>query len=219
MARKIKILSLALVAIGVMGAVAASALAVKEFRSATKHVVVKGSSVVENQFHVGGFAVKCGKAEFAGTYPIGAISTPELTLEASYENCSSFKGTPVTIKMNNCRWLLTLEEGTIDTGGGNTHTEGITHLLCEGTSKVEMIVGALCTIHVAAQTPKGVMDSKLESSGAGADIQTTSTITGIAYQRTGSLACGPATGEAEYTGSFTLQGFETNGTQVGIWIA
>ncbi len=221
MTRNLKALGIALaIALATCAVAAPAAMAAKEFRSAVQHTIIKGTAASEHQFHIAGLTVKCGKSEFAGTFPLGASETPELALEASYENCTTMAGmTAVTIKMNGCKLLLTLEEGTVDTGGGSTHTEGKTHIQCTGGGKIEMVIGMLCTIDVKAQEVKGVFDHTLQGAGNSADVHSVSTITGVAYERTGSLFCGPAMGQAEYTGSITLKGFKTAEEQTGIWIS
>jgi hypothetical protein len=70
----------------------------------------------------------------------------------------------------------------------------------------------------AVRTTHYSLDSTNEGSGTARDVKLTSAATGIPYEEVSGGGCGVGSGtNGEWTGSVTVKGFNSGGSQVGIW--
>jgi len=162
----------------------------------------------------GGQVLSCETATFTSTENNGDTS---VTIVPTLKNCSAKIGSEtllVTVTFNDCDYLMhggkevsstTFSEGEIDLVCPSGKVLEI-HIYKSATSETE----ELCTYKVAPFVNK-VANEFHNVAGSPNDVTVTSTLTGMAVTRTGSLACGAASMTATYTGSTTLRAYEDVG--------
>lgn len=249
MTRNLKALGLALVAVFAMTAVLASAAqALKvvmpgEGESITawltgETVAHEGISGLLHKFTLaGGQGISCEEPTFVATVKNGNTS---VTVVPTYDNCDAKIGNETlgaTITMNDCDYLF---HGGVEVSS-TTFKEGEVDLVCPAGKVVEIHVykdvkhnEELCTYKVAGFTNNKANEFHNEGTGATSDVKITTTATGIATTRTGSLLCGAASTTGTYTGSTTViakqdlggtisngtvSGLNDNGNQIGLAVS
>jgi len=174
----------------------------------------------------GGQVVTCEEIKFTSTVSSGAT---QVTVVPSYKKCAVKIGSekfPATVTMNDCDYVL---HGGVEVSS-TTFKEGEVDLLCPTGISVEIHVykkephikeNELCTYFVAPFVNKKANEFH-NVAGSPNDVTITTTATGIAVTRTGSLLCGATPTTATYTGSTTVKAFEdmggtiSNGTVTGL---
>lgn len=223
----LKRLGLMLAAMGVLGAMAASAAqATPEFTAfnpstyehpseaslhATQMESLEGSAT--HDFTAGGGTVKCSTATFTGTLTAPASST--LTAAPTYSECKASFGETTHVAMNGCEYLFHLE--TEPTEGEYT---GTIDLLCPESEGPTLTVttsggGNKCVLHIEPdQEGLGTVDFR----EAGGEMEAEATVTGLAYTATGGFFnCGVTEGthtDGTYEGNVTATAKEGETTVV-----
>lgn len=226
MSRNLKILGLALVAVLATSAIAAAAGAqavTPEFHltAGSGTGTAKGSSN-DNVFTVEGGNVKCTEkasvpgAQFEVTgQPLTSTTAVVVPI---YKNCKAF-GVEATVAMEGCTYLFHLVEGS------SPPTAKVDVVCPTGKSITVSAPSLPCTITIGAQT--GLEHVTFTNSGGTEPTDITANIAigespkkAITYTKTGAGCPGGAgTGtNGKYTGTVTLRGFNSAGTQVGLHV-
>jgi hypothetical protein len=204
--RNLKAFGLAVVAVFVMGAIAASAASANQFHStATNTTITRSANATQSfTYETGGQIVECSTV--GGEGQATAQTTAELTYKPQYSGCvvSGIAFSSAQVSMGNCDYLFTIETGA---------NEGPVHVNCTSgqiTITVKVFGISVCTLHIGKQTPSGV--AHYANSGANR-VTVQPTQTGIEGTRQGSEECGEATSNTgTYTGQVEVKG-EEQGTQ------
>jgi hypothetical protein len=223
MARSLKTLGLAVSLAAVLsGAAVSSASATVQFHTELESTTVTASASTEQVLSFGPeLTARCKKVSSDMTTE--SRTTPELKITPSYTECTGETGgglkVSTHIDFNSCYYTLTAGELL----EGEHAAIGQMQLGCnkEGDSvtiTTTLFGGTQTCLHIPEQAPtNGSVDYTNEGAGAKRDIKITSTITGIAYQRTG--ICG--TGEFDngsIAGVLTAAGENGSGAARGIWV-
>ena len=179
-----------------------------KFRSEVAHPTLTGAQVAESAYTFGILmgSVKCATTSVSGT--IATAVTEEITLSPTYGSCKGLERN-VTVDMNGCAYVLKVK---------STTSAGVT-IECPAEKSIETTYDSFeggCTITIGAQNASGNVDVKNEGAGTTRDILLTWTLSGLKYKRDGCEVGGEAT-NGTYSGSVTLKGQDTEGTQKGIW--
>ncbi len=181
----------------------------QKFRSEVAHTSLAGSQSAENVYT---FGILVGKVQCATTSVSGTTSVTaneEITLAPTYGSCKGLER-EVTVNMNGCAYVLKFP------WSGSTASFAIE---CPAEKFIETTYDSFsggCTITIGAQNASGNVDVKNEGAGTTRDILLTWTLSGLKYKRDGCEVGGEAT-NGTYSGSVTLKGQDTEGTQKGIW--
>jgi len=221
MKKNLKVLGLALVAIMAMSAVIS---AVAQAESPTFVLTAatgkfKGSSN-DHIFTVQGGNVKCVEnggvkgARFEGT--LTAEKSTEVTVTAAYGNagkgCTAF-GVAATVNMKSCHYRFTAVKGS------NPPTALVDVICTTAGDEITVTASSLpCTVTVGPQT--GLIHALLTNAGPEpTHVNAEITVGKIKYTASGVGCPKPGTFEdGSYTGTVTLEGFDTTGKKVGLHI-
>ena len=214
MTRNLKALGLAIVAVFAMSAMAASAAQAepKTFHTEEAHTLLEGIATTNQEFNVAAGNLVCTEGIFHGTSSVATVD--EQTVEPTYKKCHGPLG-EVTVDMNGCHYLLTVDPAT------GTPTTGTVHINCP-TKPIEVTAG-ICTVTVPSQTVGGITYVN-EGSGSSRDVKVTANATGIHYIQHGIFCPGNSFSSSKtftngtYKGSVTVKGFDTNKNQKGVWV-
>jgi hypothetical protein len=213
MIRNLKVLGLVLVAVFAMSAVAASgAFAAVEFHSEIAATTLKGEQVGTNVFHAGaGHDVECTTAKYEGTTT--AVTQASVEVRPTFSGCRAFGFATTDVNTNSCTlWIVAATlKGFYQ---NSTHTG-----VCPAIVLTPTFLGSsVCTVNVKPGTTEYNLDVTNEGSSTTRDVKVTSTATGVPYEEVSGGGCGVGSGtNGELTGSVTTKGFNSGGTQVGIW--
>jgi len=227
MIRTIKAIGLSLIALAALGALSATAAsAAPEFTSqetpsgAHVHTIIEGDQE-EGNIHKftagGGFgAISCKKAHFTGTSATGTDTTLDATPE--YGTCSDSFGRTVDVVTTGCKYRF---HATTRTSVDNY--TGHVSIICEAGKQIEAKVtsggSVICTVAIGSQEKVGPIDF-IDKTTLPTDVTVDATATNVKNTTSGgSLNCGIANGEhteGTYTGSTTVIGRNTAGTQIDI---
>jgi hypothetical protein len=227
MLHKLGALGLALVAVLVMSAVAASAAqAASKFMTAGNVAATLSGEQVEGEKYI--FTVepslgvkgelKCTTAKFSGTMAAGAQET--LTITPNFEKCN-INGIALVFDLNGCNNLF---HGFTETSAGTFH--GLADLVCPAGKHVELTVRetetTICTVTVFPKVNLGNIEVT-NMAGTPADITLKLEVGGIEYEFDPNVAGGCApfpTGtkfaNGTYTGNTTVTAKNSLGTAVGL---
>jgi hypothetical protein len=135
MIRKLKVLSLALVAICAMGAMTASAASALFTTEAGAEI--KGEEVGNVLFTVTGREVKCKDSTYVGTAPSGSFA--EVTVTPTYKECEALgiSASVTGFGAGECYFVL--------------HSNGESDLICPEGKSVTVTAGT-CVTHIPGQT-------------------------------------------------------------------
>jgi hypothetical protein len=204
--RNLKAFGLAVVAVFVMGAIAASAASANQFHStATNTTITKSANATQSfTYETGGQTIEC--STIGGSGEATVQTTTEITFKPTYSGCvvTGIAFSSLQVSMGNCDYLFTIEASS---------NSGPVHIKCTSgqiTMTVKVFGISVCTFHIAEQTPSGGAD--YSNSGA-SKVTVQPTQTGIEGTRQGSEECGEATSNTgTYTGQVQVKG-EEQGTQ------
>jgi hypothetical protein len=209
MNRKLKTLSLTLVAALALTAVLASA-ASAQFTSSSHHTILSGSQTTSHVFTAGsGFGgISCATASFSGT----SASTADhiQAVSPTYSNCKDSFSRTVHITKNTL--VYTFQSGVTageTKGNVDLHGEIVLTVTTGGTH---------CTITIKAQTNKNGINYKNLGGSSGVEVTTNtnnvhSSVTG-GFFACGTSATTPTSGT--YTGTTVMKGVDTSGNAVQI---
>ncbi|HVO54236.1 MAG TPA: hypothetical protein VMT37_07475 [Solirubrobacterales bacterium] len=216
MTRNLKVLTLAMLVLGGLGAVSAGGAqaAVQEFHctsASTATCLVTGSSAAAKITLPGGAVVAC-TAEYRATI---AKTTATATMEATYAKCKT-AGVKTEVKMNGCDYTLTsvspLEMTTTVT------------INCPEGRVIELVDPAIpCTITIGPQGPRTHIVFTNEGALEPTDLTAHVTVGGVAiFGHDATCPNGGGAGVAEFDDTVTLRGFEDEptgeGPQVGLHV-
>lgn len=199
MARYLKTLGVAVVAVLAFSAVIASAAsATNKFHAAQTHTILKGSQTTQHVFKTNAGTVTCSTATFEGTQE--AATQTQVTIAPNYNNCTAFGFINVPVHENGCHYLFTYD---------NT-----AHVTCP--SKPIEVTAPGCNVTVDDQTI-GTVD--FNNNGTKQDVNVVATVTGIDYtQHDEGITCqGGFFTNGQYTGTTTVTGQNTAGGAVAVW--
>jgi hypothetical protein len=216
MNRKLKALGLALIAVAAM-AFSASAAMAAEFHSEATHTILSGSQVGEDKFKVNAGTVTCGEATYSGTQATATAETQTVT--PTYSECKAFGFVNTTIDVNGCTYTF------------NANNSGIT-ITCSGSPIT--VTAFNCWVTVGSQTinsgvtytnevTKDKVGEELVATENTRDVKVSVNLTGITYTQHSKSFPGCSTNggnprsDGTYEGAATVRGFNTEGTQVGVW--
>jgi hypothetical protein len=208
MIRKIKALSLALVAVFAMSALSASVASAEFFHSEVEHTTLDGTQVGTDVFTVKAGTVSCGEAKYTGTTTSKTVKS--ITVFPTYSECTAFGF--VSTKID------------VPAGCGYTFTPtGPPFIHIVGCNTTPITVTAFnCWVTVKDQSPKGTV-AYVTGGAAGAthDIEVQVSLEEITYQQHNKNFpfCTGGAGifnDGKYTGKATVIGTDTAGNQVGI---
>jgi opacity protein-like surface antigen len=206
MIRNIKTLALALLAMAAIGAIAASAA---QAAAGEAHIALRQGAVItghgENEvLSIGGAEIQCKTATFEGTAEGGfpQITTNDVTVTPTYQECEGFGGINVTVQMNGCKYTI---NGTAQLTA-KAQIAGCT----EG--KKITIKSSICTITIGEQGELShvTFTNHSEQAQEKAHLQDHVTISGFTYVRDGFFC---PQGEATYEGTTTIKAYEDLGTK------
>jgi hypothetical protein len=219
--RKLKALGALLSAalmLGALAVVSAPAETGGHFVSEVAHTELKGQQENGfNELHDAIGSVLCEEASFTGT--TNATTVESVTIVPKYGKCRNGTNT-VTVDMNGCSYTFTV-------GKKAATADNTVHLLCPTGQSVTLTIffehssTLACTVHLKPQTPTGGVVYTTTGSGATHGITADITVKGIVVTRTpgffGGCLFAPENGtNGELTGFATLNGFNTEGKQVGV---
>ena len=221
MIRKFKTLSMALVAVLALGAVAASsAMAEGEYTAAEYSTTATGTSPLGNDvFTTEGGTVECA-SHFEATL---AAPSSSLTAKAKYTGCRAFGFLEATVNMGSCDYLFTTPT-LVETPTANNHvwTIGV-HVKCTNAAEPIKIVAGTCEATVGEQSPGGhvIATATTNTPSKPDDIDVRATVTGIKYTVTKDGFLCPFSGTGAKTGGTYEQEEEftfssTNGKSITI---
>ena len=230
MTLKLRALGLALGALLVLGAMAASEASAK-FDSEIEHTLISGEqpAAKPHTFTVEAGTTRCGTAKFSGT-SVGSFTgtswtREDLTITPEYSNCHTIilgEEKAFDIRMNGCEYTFTAGETT----EAGTKVDGTTDIVCPGTNVIEWeITGAnICKVTFPPQNNVGGITYHNTGSGASRDVDWIIAITTLKYTQDGVFCPGnnfnasKTFTNGKYSGEVTSVGTNTTGTQVGIWV-
>jgi hypothetical protein len=235
MTRKLKVLSLSLVAVFAMSAVAASsASAVTDHLTTTKPSALMTGVSHDNVFNITGVSTfECTTSKFTAT---GVNNGTEITVDPEYTgtvnqtphetHCSASIG-KVTVDMNGCHYKLS--------GVTNASLDGPVWIECPAGKQIQITSSLGPVISIPSQTPTtgGVSYENLPNHPGGKAVKVKATVEGITYTCATAFLCAlggiPTHGNnADYTGSVTVTGYEdtdglptpiTEGAQIPIEVS
>lgn len=191
--RNLKAFGLAVVAIFVMGTIAASPASANQLHFWLTKVTVASNATQTFEYETLGQTVECSTVAGSGE----ATSTvSEITFTPTYSSCKApgIGFSSVEVLFNGCDYLFTIEAAA---------NNGSVHLKCPEGKQIALTIKvfgfSVCTLHIGEQTPSGVADYT-NSESTKVNVQPTQT--GIAASMEGSPECGEATST---TGSYTGQ--------------
>lgn len=206
MIRNIKALSLALVAVFAMSAVAAAGASAAEFTAETSPVSVTAEQTAGAQhvFSVDGTEVKCTTAKFATAGTVEAPAT-SITVHPTYAGCTAFGFLEASVKTTGCDYKL------FAAGGIN--------VVCEGSNQI-VISAASCEAKVPAQEIASGL-SYVNEGGSPSTVKVQAALSGTVLTnktKDGFLCPLKGTGEVfgSYSGDTLAKGFDSLGEPVGI---
>ena len=230
MTLKLRALGLALGALLVLGAMAASAASAK-FDSEVEHTLISGDQPAgkPHTFTVNAGTTTCKVAKFSGT-SVGAFTgtswtSEDLAITPEYRECPTIvlgESHDTHVKTNGC--IYTFHAG--ETTEAGTKVDGSTDIVCPAGKVVEWeITGAnICKITFPPQNNVAGITYHNTGTGATRDVDWIISITTLTYTQDGIFCPGnnfmtPTTfTNGKYSGEVTLVGTNTAGTQVGIWV-
>jgi hypothetical protein len=220
MARNLKVLGLALVAVFAFSAAASSVASdaywFKSDASGSAVTSVTGTQVGTNTFATDGGEFNCTSIDLVGSQ-VGATATT-LTLAPSYSGCT-FAGFPITITPASCKYVFHTDGKT--TPSNTFHVT--TTIECSGTDKIVMVAKVAgvtkCTIAIGPQN----IGTGVTLSSNGSDITAGLNISNIAYTETagsGAGACASTSGttNGKLSGTDTFTGKNTLGESTKIFL-
>jgi hypothetical protein len=203
MIRKLKVLSLASVAVFAMGMMTASAASALTFTSEAG-AEIKGEEVGNVLLTVTGREVKCADSSYAGTAP--AASFTALTMTPTYRECEALgiSQSVTGFGAGECNYLL--------------HSNGEFDLVCAAGKEVTMTWGT-CVTHIPAQNGLGTITYDTAESNGIKHLTLTLNITKIKETHTDGFLCpfesGGTTESAVLEGTVTAKAF-FGGNQVNL---
>jgi hypothetical protein len=207
--RNVKALGWAVVMVFALSASAVSAASANQFHSGSSNTTgtVSGNGPQFFEYESGGQIVEC--STIGGSVDATANTVTEVTFSPTYSGCQMtlILFTQVTVSMNGCDYLFTLEASA---------NSGPAHIKCPSGKEISITVKAfgvsVCTYHIASQTPAGVSD--YANSGT-SKIHGTATQLEIAGTRQGAAECGAASStQGSYLSEVEMKG-EITGQQTG----
>ncbi len=228
MTRNLKMLSLALAAVCVMNAVAASAASANVnywlVAPGSDWTVLSGSQPepFSDRFGVIGKTAgasgitKCETAAYSGSTSVTTATT--MTLAAAYGSCELEPFGKSTVSMNECQYVI----HTDPLGGSKGKYDTVTTIECPTGKEITIeakIAGVLkCVIHIG---PQALGTGIVLSNTAGGGLTATINFTTIKYTQTAGTGAGTCSTEATrsdgtFTGAATITGKTTGGASVPI---
>ena len=218
MTRRLSVLSLALVAVFAMSALAASVASAK-YNSEVNTTELTGSNDFfngkknETSIHVfttNAGTVTCNVSSFSGASVgekeiVGGWTRKDLTTHPTYSGCEAF-GFPANVSTTGCDYKF-LEP--------NSELKASTEVVCEAGKNIVINALGFCVMNVGAQATTGHVRYVNTGSGSTRDVDVIATITGITYNS----PCGSGT-NGTYEGTTTVKGYSdaAHTKQVGIWV-
>jgi hypothetical protein len=205
MARRIKKLGLAAIAVLALTAVAANAAQATTFTAATYPATITGEQTAKHVFHTTAGSIKCETATFAGVKTLGAASET-FEMAPTYEKCFLGGTDPVTITMNSCTYNFH--------AAASGSATGKVDVVCPSGKHIEIDIGQISGCHIDVPAQTGLGNLTYTNNATGNDINVNINVTGIKYQLTGAAeACVASQKEANetrtdgtYTGEATVKG-------------
>jgi hypothetical protein len=211
MLRNLRAFGLSLVAALAIGAVGASAAsATPQFHFESEHTILTGQQTTVNAlaFHAG--VVRCGVVQFAGTS--GVFTTTTMTLTPTFDNCLLDEEEEVTFTNNGCSFLFHV-------GANTEHLTGTMSIECPANQLIE-IHAPECTITVPPQGGLGSVTFTNEGAEMTRSLIFDLGIAGLDYVEHGA-GCATeteTTNNGTYTGKVTITGENTMGAHRGVWV-
>jgi hypothetical protein len=211
MIHKLKTIGVALAAVMAFAAISASAAsAANEFHSAVAHTSLSGEQVGEDVFTTNAGTVRCKKATYTGTN--STATSKHQVVAPAYSECTAFGGfLNATIDTNGCTYTFTV----------SAFPAGSVAIVCPEGKSIEVTTFA-CDVKVGSQTRPGITYTNV--AGPPKHVTVDVSITGLTYTQTSTNFPGCTGGNGTftngtYTGKATVKGFDTAGTQVGIFVS
>ncbi len=210
MIRKLKILSISLVAMLTMGIAASSAAAV-EFHSGATNTSLSAAQEGTNTFVLDSGTFHCTTYSLSGSQLGSTATAVELAPTTAGCQSTGFIKANITIDTNGCKYNLTAASSN-----EMVHITG-----CEAGKPGIVMTAPFCTITVTPQTIGPVDYETAGSAGTTHEVVVNSTISNVAYHESG-FACahsGSTTTGGQYTGKLRVTGVDAaSGTHVGITV-
>ena len=216
MARKVKMLGFALLALLAVGAAAASAASAHHrFFSEQEKTILIGETDVKHKLTLGEASLECASVKRESTLSGSGVGGFAFT--PVYEGCT-FAGKKAVVRMNGCQYSFTgVTDANEDAGVNVECAAGIVIEI-----EVEKFSGEnSCTITFGAQSPAG----GVHYTNLGAENERTITVNAtiqeivVSSDGPGLLCTSLGKLKAKTTGAFILKGKEDQGAgkQVGVW--
>ncbi len=224
MTRKLKV-GLALVAVVVLSAVAAGAAQAEyNLTPGVNRAILTGEQIAHekgNKFEITSRGTRYECKSITGTSTVEGLNVTDATVTGTSSGCTANGELEVNVDSNGCT--------VTQTGETNAAGQAIGHLLCPAGKAIEATIPALnCTLKIHEQTPTsgGVTATNVE--GSPDDIQATTELSGVTYERIGTsvgcVAAAPKEGnDAVIIGKATIRAYEDNngieGKQVNLTVS
>jgi len=199
---------LAAIAIAVAAAMSASAAsAAPLFHAESEPVTFKGTSS-NNTFITNAGEVACSTSSFSGTNSTKTSTTATLT--PAYSGCKAFGLIGATVSTNECSYVFHLVEGS-------SPPTAIVDIECPAGNEIT-IEAIGCVVHVPAQSGLGHVVFANKGTKATRGLEATVTVSGITYTATGGCPSAGTASNGVYSGTVTIQGFNSSSIQQGVWV-
>jgi hypothetical protein len=208
MNRKLKAVSLALIAVFAMAAISATTASAEEFHAGEAPGTVKGVNVGEEVFTTEAGTVTCKIAEYNGSFSTTTVKTQKV--HPTYKECTAFGfiETPIDVPTS-CNYEFTEPVSKV----GKVNIVGCTEPITVTASNCWVTIGnqnGLSSVTYTTGESKPVHDLLLHIS-----------ITGITYTQHSKLFPGCKSGtftNGKYTGTNTVRAYNAEGVQVPLTV-
>jgi hypothetical protein len=203
MKRILKAFGLSTAAVLVLGMFSAST-ALANFHSEASHTELRGEQIGNDTFTVNAGTMKCTEGSVTGT--IAASTTSTVTGAPKIGGCTAFGFVNATVDTSGCIYEVTTQVPVFTL-----------HIRC--TTPIT-ITAFNCWVTVGEQSISGGSYTNT-GSGSSRDLDVAVNVSGIKYTQHSKSFPGCANGtftNGTYVGSETVRGFNTAGSQVGVWI-
>jgi hypothetical protein len=224
MARNLKVLGLALVAVFAFSAVASSVAAAetsdaywfKSDATGTAVTNVTGTQVGTDSFTTDGGVVNCTSTDLVGSQSGPTATT--LTLAPTYGGCT-FAGFPATITPASCKYVFHTDGKTTPSNVYDVSTD----IACTGTDKITVVVKVTGVTKCTITIPPQVLGTGITLASNGSDITASINLNNISFTEisgTGIGACATTTNttNGRFIGTNTFTGKNSLGGQTSIFV-
>lgn len=211
--RILKAFGLVLVVVSAVGAITTSTASANQFHSASSELttLTRVSNIVPLFEYEFDKTVAC--ITVGGSGEMTSQTVAAVTFSPTYSVCEAqfLFGSDVTVSMNGCDYLFTIEASA---------NKGPVHIQCPEGKQITMTVKvfgfSVCTYHIGKQTPSGAATYANKGSN---HVDFSPSLTGISASRQGSSECGKdSSTTGSYSDKWQLKGEITGQTETNVQV-